>query len=148
VDTQINRRWRVMRLQVVEIGNSKGIRIPQAILKQVQFGKEVDLDVKEGKIVLRRMVDPDAVFGFETIVKMDDEVITKMLRKVGTSDIVTALVDADRATKEAVYRNLAEKTAKYVKERVNRLEKGDARALIIERSRNVISEAFAELVRE
>jgi len=137
-----------MRLQVVEIGNSKGIRIPQAILKQVQFGKEVDLDVKEGKIVLRRMVDPDAVFGFETIVKMDDEVITKMLRKVGTSDIVTALVDADRATKEAVYRNLAEKTAKYVKERVNRLEKGDARALIIERSRNVISEAFAELVRE
>jgi flagellar motor switch protein FliG len=137
-----------MRLQVVEIGNSKGIRIPQAILKQVQFGKEVDLDVLEGKIVLRRMVDPDAVFGFETLHKMDDSSIQSMLRKVSLSDLVISLVDADKQVKEAVYRNLAEKTKAYVKDRVKALEDGNAKDLIIERSRNVISEVFAELIRE
>ena len=136
-----------MRLQVVEIGNSKGIRIPQAILKQVQFGKEVELDVSEGKIVLRRMVDPDAVFGFETMHKMDDSTIQSMLRKVTLSDLVIALVDADKQLKEAVYRNMAEKTKSYVKERVHALEKGNAKDLIIERSRNSISEAFTELLR-
>jgi antitoxin MazE len=137
-----------MRLQVVEIGNSKGIRIPQAILKQVQFGKEIDLDVKEGKIVLRRMIDPESVFGFETMAKMDDESIKAMLRKVSLSDLVIALIDSDKNTKEAVYRNMADKTKAYVKQRVNTLEKGNARDLIIERSRNTISEAFMELMRE
>lgn len=137
-----------MRLQVVEIGNSKGIRIPQAILKQVQFGKEIDLDVKEGKIVLRRMTDPDSVFGFETVAKMDDASILAMMRKVSLSDLVIALIDSDKAVKDAVYRNLSEKTKIYVKQRVNTLEKGNARDLIIERSRNTISEAFMELMRE
>jgi len=137
-----------MRLQVVEIGNSKGIRIPQAILKQVQFGKEIDLDVKEGKIVLRRMIDPDRVVGFETMSKMDDEAIKAMMRKVSLSDLVIALIDADKNTKESVFRNMAEKTKAYVKQRVTTLEKGNARDLIIERSRNTISEAFMELMRE
>jgi antitoxin MazE len=137
-----------MRLQVVEIGNSKGIRIPQAILKQVHFGEEIDLDVSEGKIVLRRMVDPDRVFGFETIGKMDDDSIKRMIRKVSTTDLITALIDADKATKEAVYRNLSEQVKVFIKTKVNMLEKGNARDLIIERSRNMISEAFIELMRE
>ncbi len=137
-----------MRLQVVEIGNSKGIRIPQAILKQVNFGEEVDLDVSDGKIVLRRMRNPESVFGFETLAKMDDATIAKMLQKVSITDVVTALIDTGKQVKEAVYRNLNEDVREYVKARVNRLEKGDARELIIERSRNVISEAFVELLRE
>lgn len=137
-----------MRLQVVEIGNSKGIRIPQAILKQVHFDKEIELDVSEGKIVLRRMVDPDRIFGFETLAKMDDDSIKGMLRKVSTSDIVIALIDTEKAVKEAVYRNLSEQVKSYVKSRVNTLEKGNARDLIIERSRNMISEAFVEMMRE
>ena len=44
-----------MRVPIVDIGNSKGIRIPQAILKQVQFSEEIELDVSEGKITLRRI---------------------------------------------------------------------------------------------
>lgn len=136
-----------MRLQVVEIGNSKGIRIPQAILKQVNFGEEVDLDVADGKIVLRRMRNQESVFGFETLAKMDDGSIKKMLQKVSITDVVTALIDAAKQTKEAIYRNLNEDVREYVKARVNRLEKGDAKELIIERSRNVISEAFLELLR-
>jgi flagellar motor switch protein FliG len=137
-----------MRMQVVEIGNSKGIRIPQAILKQVHFGTEVDLDVTEGKIVLRRMVDPDRVFGFETLAKMDDPSIQRMLRKVSTTDLIIALIDADRSVKDAIYRNLTEQVRNYIKIKVTKLEKGNARDLIIERSRNMISEAFIELMRE
>lgn len=137
-----------MRLQVVEIGNSKGIRIPQAILKQVHFGEEVDLDVTDGKIVLRRMVDMDAVFGFETLAEMDDDTIKRMIRKVTTSDLIIALIDADKTTKDAIYRNLGEPAKEHVKVRVQKLEKGNARDLIIERSRNMISEAFVEMIRE
>ena len=137
-----------MRQQVIEIGNSKGIRIPQAILKQVHFGEEIDLDVTDGKIVLRRMVDPDQVFGFETISEMDDLTIQRMIRKVSTTDLIIALIDASKSAKEVVYRNLNEPVKEHVKVRVNKLEKGNARDLIIERSRNMISEAFIELIRE
>ncbi len=137
-----------MRLQVVEIGNSKGIRIPQAILKQVHFENEVDLDVSEGKIVLRRLVDPDYIFGFESIAKMDDQSIQRMLRKVTRTDLLIALIDADKTVKEAVFRNLSESARNYIKAKVTKLEKGNARDLMIERSRNMISEAFAEMIRE
>ena len=34
-----------MQLDVVKIGNSKGIRIPKAILKQCQIEDQVDLNV-------------------------------------------------------------------------------------------------------
>jgi len=40
-------------LNVVQIGNSKGIRIPKAILKQCQIEDQVDLEVEDGKIILK-----------------------------------------------------------------------------------------------
>ncbi len=137
-----------MRQQVIDIGNSKGIRIPQAILKQVDFGGEIDMDVSDGKIVLRRTVNKDQVFGFETLSEMDDASIKRMIKKVNTSDLVISLIDADKMTKEAVYRNLSEPVKEHVKVRVHKLEKGNARDLIIERSRNMVSEAFVELLRD
>jgi flagellar motor switch protein FliG len=137
-----------MRQAVIDIGNSKGIRIPQAILKQVNFGGEIDLDVSDGKIVLRRSIDRDRIFGFETIADMDDESIQKMMKKVSSSDIAIALIDANKATKEAIFRNLPETVREFVKAKVHRLETGNARDLIIERSRNMISEAFIELLRD
>jgi flagellar motor switch protein FliG len=137
-----------MRVPIVDIGNSKGIRIPQAILKQVQFSKEIELDVSEGKIILRRSVDPSFVPDFASIAKMDDLDIQRILRKIAGADLITALVGADRMTKEAVYRNLSDRVKAYVQPTVARLEKGDARDLMIERSRNVMCEALMEVVRE
>jgi hypothetical protein len=137
-----------MRVPIVDIGNSKGIRIPQAILKQVQFSGEVELDVSEGRITLRRSVDPSFVPDFASIAKLDDPGIQRVLRKVSGADLVTALVGADRKTKEALYRNLSDRVRAYVQLTVARLEKGDARDLIIERSRNALSEALMEVVRE
>ena len=85
---------------------------------------------------------------FDSISKMSDSTIQSMLRKINGTDLVTAMIDAEESIKEAIYRNLSERVRKYVKTKVDKLEKGDARDLIIERSRNVISEAFMDLLNE
>ena len=41
-----------MLIDIVPIGNSKGIRIPKAILDQCDIENEVDLEVKNGKIII------------------------------------------------------------------------------------------------
>ncbi len=137
-----------MRIPIIDIGNSKGIRIPQAILKQTLFGEEVELEVTEGKITLRRSVDTTLVPDFEAIAAMDDITIQRILRKINGTDLITSLVGADKKIKETIYRNLSERVRNYVIPKVARLEKGDARELIIERSRNMISEAFMEVIKE
>lgn len=42
-----------MKVNVVEIGNSKGIRIPAAILRQFDIENQVELEVERNSIVLR-----------------------------------------------------------------------------------------------
>ena len=42
-----------MLLSVVQIGNSKGIRLPKAIIEQCGIDKELELEVEGGKIVLK-----------------------------------------------------------------------------------------------
>mgnify|MGYP001576291422 FL=1 len=42
-----------MKTKLVSIGNSKGIRIPMAILKQFNIENEVDLEVKKEMIVIK-----------------------------------------------------------------------------------------------
>ena len=41
-----------MKLSVVQIGNSKGVRLPKTILNQCNIQNEVDLEVENGKIIL------------------------------------------------------------------------------------------------
>jgi antitoxin component of MazEF toxin-antitoxin module len=137
-----------MRVPIVDIGNSKGIRIPQAILKQVRFAGEIEMEVADGRITLRRTIDPSFVPEFSAIAGLDDASIQRILRKTNGADLITALVGADRKTKEAIYRNLSDRVKAYVVPTVSRLEKGDARDLMVERSRNVLCEALMELVRD
>jgi antitoxin MazE len=42
-----------MRAKVVQIGNSRGVRIPKSILTACGIGDMVDLSVDDGKIVLQ-----------------------------------------------------------------------------------------------
>jgi antitoxin MazE len=42
-----------MELQVVQIGNSKGIRIPKSILKQYNFEEKVVVDLREEGLLIR-----------------------------------------------------------------------------------------------
>jgi antitoxin MazE len=41
-----------MKVKLVAIGNSKGVRIPRSVIKECSFGDEVDLTVKDGAVVL------------------------------------------------------------------------------------------------
>lgn len=137
-----------MRIPIVDVGNSKGIRIPQAILKQVSFGEEIEMDVADGKITLRRLVDPSLSPDFDTIASLDDLTIQRILRRLDGTDLITAMVGAKAEIKDSIYRNLSERVREYVKRKVAKLERGDTRDLIIERSRNTISEALMQTMAE
>ncbi|PNV74138.1 AbrB/MazE/SpoVT family DNA-binding domain-containing protein [Leptospira inadai] len=41
-----------MRVSVVKIGNSKGIRIPKAVLEECHIEEEVDLLIDKNKIII------------------------------------------------------------------------------------------------
>jgi antitoxin MazE len=42
-----------VKVNIVSIGNSKGIRIPKVLLEQVRLNKEADLVVEGAKLVIR-----------------------------------------------------------------------------------------------
>ncbi len=41
-----------MRTSLIRIGNSRGIRLPQPLIRQCRLGAEVDLELRNGKIVI------------------------------------------------------------------------------------------------
>jgi len=41
-----------MKVQIIKIGNSKGIRIPKSTLKDCGFRDEADMQVKDNKLIL------------------------------------------------------------------------------------------------
>jgi antitoxin MazE len=44
-----------MKAQLVRIGNSRGVRIPKALIEQAGLSDTVELTVKDGKIILSRI---------------------------------------------------------------------------------------------
>ena len=53
-----------MRTKLVPIGNSKGVRLPKAVLEQCLLRDEVEMEVKGGQVILRAARRPRA--GWET----------------------------------------------------------------------------------
>jgi len=47
-----------MRATIVRIGNSQGIRIPKVVLEQTRLHGEVDLEVKDEKIIISPIRKP------------------------------------------------------------------------------------------
>jgi antitoxin MazE len=47
-----------VKVRIVNIGNSRGIRIPKLLLEEANLGEEVELDVKQGQLILRRPSHP------------------------------------------------------------------------------------------
>jgi antitoxin MazE len=41
-----------MKAKIIRIGNSKGIRLPKPLIDQVGLAEEVDLEVRDGEIVI------------------------------------------------------------------------------------------------
>jgi len=49
-----------MKSRIVQIGNSRGIRLPKVLLEESQLTDEVELDAEPGRIVIRRASRPRA----------------------------------------------------------------------------------------
>lgn len=47
-----------MKLRLVRIGNSRGVRIPKAVLEQCQLDDEMDLEVRGRELILRARPAP------------------------------------------------------------------------------------------
>ena len=68
-----------MKTSIIPIGNSKGIRIPKAIIEQCHIEKDVDLEIKDGKIIIMS-IKYKPRDGWEKVFKMmcdshDDQLI-------------------------------------------------------------------------
>ena len=46
------------KTRIVKIGNSQGIRIPKPLLDQADIGEEVELEVHDGQLIVRRAREP------------------------------------------------------------------------------------------
>jgi antitoxin MazE len=49
-----------MKSRIVQIGNSRGIRLPKVLLEEAQLADEVELEAEPGRIVIRRGSHPRA----------------------------------------------------------------------------------------
>lgn len=49
-----------MRIEIIKIGNSKGVRIPKAILEQCGMKTTVDLRVQDHSLIITPYEDPRA----------------------------------------------------------------------------------------
>ncbi len=47
-----------MKARIVQIGNSRGIRLPKVLLEEAQLTDEVELEAEAGRIVIRCRVRP------------------------------------------------------------------------------------------
>ena len=66
-----------MKVNLVSIGNSKGIRIPRSVIKQCGFGDQIEMRVSEGMVVLAPARDARAGWdgAFEKMTAAGDDVL-------------------------------------------------------------------------
>jgi len=50
----------IMKVSVVQIGNSRGVRIPKAVLEQVGLRDEAEMEVRGSELVIRSANHPRA----------------------------------------------------------------------------------------
>jgi len=63
-----------MRVRIVKIGNSQGIRIPKPILEQTGIMEDVELEVENNQIIIRPISKPRAGWdaAFKTMAQKGD----------------------------------------------------------------------------
>lgn len=68
-----------MRVSVVPIGNSRGIRLPKAILEQLQISDQLELEVENKQIILRPIKREPRLGWEEALQKMNNNQEDKLL---------------------------------------------------------------------
>jgi antitoxin MazE len=64
-----------MKAQIIQIGNSQGIRIPKAILEETKISGEIELEVCPEGILIRNIKKPrsDWDVAFKALAETDDD---------------------------------------------------------------------------
>jgi antitoxin MazE len=47
-----------MKSRIVQIGNSRGVRLPKVLLEEAELADEVELEAEPGRIVIRKATRP------------------------------------------------------------------------------------------
>lgn len=68
-----------MKAQIIQIGNSQGIRIPKALLEETKIEGEVDLEIVDGGILIRNTQKPRTGWAemFKAQAETDDDLPTE-----------------------------------------------------------------------
>ncbi len=77
-----------MRVHIIKIGNSRGIRIPKPILEQTGITEDVELEVVEkNHIIIRPVSNPRAGWdiAFKTMSDDDDDKLLQVAESVSHS---------------------------------------------------------------
>lgn len=77
-----------MRVKIVAVGNSRGVRIPKALLEECEIGDAAELRVDKGRLILTP-VRSDARAGWERA--------ARAMRKSGDDELMLPEVLADDA---------------------------------------------------
>jgi antitoxin MazE len=66
-----------MKTRIIQIGNSRGIRIPKTLLKQTGLDGEVEILAKNGSLVIRSVKKPRAGWAaaFEEMARRGDDAL-------------------------------------------------------------------------
>ncbi len=65
------------KARIVPIGNSHGVRIPKPLLEQSELGREVELQVQPGQIIIRAASRPRQRWeeSFQTMAERGDDLL-------------------------------------------------------------------------
>jgi antitoxin MazE len=71
-----------MKARIVQIGNSRGVRIPKPIIEQTGLTGEIEMTVEEGRIVISRADRPRAEWpeAFRAMARNHDDAILDLER--------------------------------------------------------------------
>lgn len=56
-----------MKTNLIRIGNSKGIRIPSSIIKELDLGEQIEMEIIENKLIIKPVKKPRE--GWDTAAK-------------------------------------------------------------------------------
>ncbi|WBW97883.1 AbrB/MazE/SpoVT family DNA-binding domain-containing protein [Oceanirhabdus sp. W0125-5] len=112
-----------MKMQIVKIGNSKGIRIPSVMLKQCGIEKDVEVEVVDGAIVIKASMGDDINLKFHNVEEMTDYDIQLMLRATDMNSLAASLAGANDKCKERVFKNMSKRAYEEVIQLIEHFEK-------------------------
>ncbi|HTH38528.1 MAG TPA: AbrB/MazE/SpoVT family DNA-binding domain-containing protein [Pyrinomonadaceae bacterium] len=65
----------IMKAQIIQIGNSQGIRIPKIMLEETRLSAEVELEVHPEGLLIKSLQKPRCTWdaGFKAMAETDDD---------------------------------------------------------------------------